>query len=208
MKIKTKGAYDAEKGWHQNHSALVVAKAVTAFYADGIPIEDFVFAQCRTNQYDFMLRAKVDRSSQLVMRTGVEDYKLPKTSRYYITEEGPQLIKIMNPKKRKVTLKMRADWKRAGLELTDEQVEAADEKMQKIERVEWEDLKFPSNVLKADNIGRVYDCIKDMQPKPREIAIDKGYNVQVCNDYIPDRHQLEETVNFDYYIDQAKKLLV
>jgi hypothetical protein len=45
----------------------------------------------------FYLRAKVPRSSRLVIRTGDEEKMLRNITRYYVSNEGGRLVKIMPP---------------------------------------------------------------------------------------------------------------
>jgi len=96
-KVKRKGAYQYEDlQWHQNHSALIVPRAAEAFMLYGKDLEDFV--RFHPTDYDFMLRAKVDRSSRLVMvdKNGVESEQ-QRICRYFACKNGGQLVKIMRP---------------------------------------------------------------------------------------------------------------
>jgi len=101
--IKRKGSYaykrpneeGAEIGWHADHSALVVRKAAEhALLYDG-DIEDFIINH--DNIYDFMLRVKVQRSHRLVLHVDGEDVDTQNTVRYYISNSGGKLVKIMPP---------------------------------------------------------------------------------------------------------------
>jgi hypothetical protein len=91
-KIKRKGAYEYELDWHQNQSALVVAKAAEAHLLHGDPIDKFICSH--SDSYDFYLRAKVPRNSML--EWGGE--RVPNITRYYICEDGKPLEKVMPPK--------------------------------------------------------------------------------------------------------------
>ena len=110
-KIKLKGAYEYGKdsdgnpdytklGWHKNHSALVVPMAVEhELLGRGIAVE---FIHKHDNLYDFMLRTKVDRSSRLVLvDADGNDQILQNICRYYPSEWGGKLVKIMPPLKGK-----------------------------------------------------------------------------------------------------------
>ena len=110
-KIKLKGAYEYGKdsdgspdytklGWHKNHSALVVPMAVEhELLGRGSAVE---FIHKHDNLYDFMLRTKVDRSSRLVLVDGDgNDRILQNICRYYPSEWGGKLVKIMPPLKGK-----------------------------------------------------------------------------------------------------------
>lgn len=90
--IKRKGAYEYVMDWHQDPSALVVPKAVEVHLTTGVPVEDII--RNHFNPFDFMLRAKVPRSSRLETTDGDV---LQNTTRYYIAKDGPSLVKIMPP---------------------------------------------------------------------------------------------------------------
>ena len=94
-KLKRKGAYEYEVGWHQNFSSLVIQKAAEAHLIHNRDIEDFI--RNHDDPYDFYLRAKVPRSSRLVIRTGQEEKLLRNITRYYVSNGGGHLIKIMPP---------------------------------------------------------------------------------------------------------------
>lgn len=91
-KVKRKGAYEYEMQWHQDQSALVVQKAVEVALLTGADVADLI--EWHSDPFDFMLRAKVPRSSRLETSDGDV---LQNTTRYYITHEGPSLVKIMPP---------------------------------------------------------------------------------------------------------------
>lgn len=96
-RIKRKGAYEYEREWHQNHSALVIPKAVEAYLLQDIPISDFI--KNHQDIYDFMLRAKANRNMQLILdKTGINT-PLDNIVRYYVTnsDQGGTLKKIMPP---------------------------------------------------------------------------------------------------------------
>lgn len=99
-KVKLKGAYefmDFDKlGWHKNHSAMVIPMAVKAHLVDGIDYEEFI--RLHENKFDFMLRTKVPRSSNLVLVIDGEDTPLQNICRYYPAKEGGgKLVKLMPP---------------------------------------------------------------------------------------------------------------
>lgn len=94
--VKRKGAYEYDIGWHQNHSALVTQKAACAHIIDGTDVRDFI--ECHEDDWDFLLRTKVPRSSYLEGDWGLgltETFQ--NTSRYYIANDGPELFKVMPP---------------------------------------------------------------------------------------------------------------
>ncbi len=99
-KLKRKGAYEYDLDWHQNFSCLVVQKAAEANLVRGQDIGEFI--RNHDDPYDFYLRAKVPRSSRLVIRyyltkEKVMEKTLRNITRYYVSNEGGYLIKIMPP---------------------------------------------------------------------------------------------------------------
>jgi hypothetical protein len=99
-KIKLKGAYefaDYDKlGWHKNHSAMVIPKAVKAHLIDGIDYEEFI--KLHQDKFDFMLRTKVPRSSSLVLvKADQSEEQLQNICRYYACKTGGKLVKLMPP---------------------------------------------------------------------------------------------------------------
>lgn len=84
-----------ERGWHQDHSALVVRKAAEAFMVRGTPLREFIMSH--PDPMDFVLSVKVPRSSRL--EAGGE--RVQNTTRYYVSTDGVPLTKIMPPLKGK-----------------------------------------------------------------------------------------------------------
>jgi hypothetical protein len=107
--LKRKGAYEYELDWHQNHSALVVPKAAEAALVHGTDIRTFI--ENHSDPFDFMLRAKVPRTSRLVLVDYKSvDHQQQNTSRYYMSVMGGDLVKIMPP------LKGKFDDRRIGIQ--------------------------------------------------------------------------------------------
>lgn len=94
-KVKRKGAYEYDMDWSQNHGGMVIAKVAEKVLIDGAPIRQTV--EQWPEIMDFMLRAKVPRSSHLAWG---ED-KVQNISRYYIAKGGKPLNKWMPPLKAK-----------------------------------------------------------------------------------------------------------
>jgi len=149
MKIKRKGVFEYELGWHQNHSALVIPKAAEAFVLFDKEIESFIINHgCK---YDFMLRTKVPRSSKLYWG----DTQIQNVSRYYVSNSGERLLKVMPPIPKNGFL-YRLD--------KDEQVVHTKGDIARLEKKGYE------------RIGEV------IIRKERHIAIQSGFVVKVCND--------------------------
>lgn len=95
MKIKRKGAYEYKRGWHQDHSALIVPMAAEAALVEDLDVREFILNH--DDIFDFMCRAKVPRSSRLVLTVGDSDHPLPNICRYFVSKTGGALVKIMPP---------------------------------------------------------------------------------------------------------------
>jgi len=91
-KAKTKGAYNPKPDWHQDHSALVVQKAVLARVEDGLTPDHYIYKEA-TDPYDFMLSVKCPRGSRLDWGGEI----MSSVCRYYIALGGRPLTKIMPP---------------------------------------------------------------------------------------------------------------
>ena len=81
-KVKRKGAYEYERGHHQNHSALVVPKAAEMALLHDVPVEDAVYRH--NNIFDYCLRAK----APILTLDGVPQQS---TCRYYVSDPGGTL---------------------------------------------------------------------------------------------------------------------
>lgn len=77
--------------WHKDFNPVIVPRAAVAAMVHGIDPETFIRAH--TDPFDFMLRAKVDRSSTLYLG----DDPIQSTTRYYVAREGLPLVKVSPP---------------------------------------------------------------------------------------------------------------
>lgn len=124
-KVKTKGAYEIPEykttgydkiafekhGFHKNHSAFIIPLAAVEYLVKGVPIEETIMQW--KNPYDFLLRTKVPRSSRLVLCYDSGEEELQQNiCRYYPSEDGGKLVKIMPP------LVEGADERRLGIDTT------------------------------------------------------------------------------------------
>ncbi len=98
-KLKRKGAYQYEGlGWHQNQGGLVIAKAAEAEMLHGVPVREFIAKHLEDpeNKWDFLLRAKIPRSSKLVLvQDDGSEVQQQNVCRYYISTTGGKLVKLM-----------------------------------------------------------------------------------------------------------------
>ena len=90
--VKRKGRYEWDVEWHQDASALVVAKVAEQVLLKGVPIRATV--ENWPDRMDFMCRVKIPRSSTL---WGSDGRQLPNMLRYYVAKDGVELTKIMPP---------------------------------------------------------------------------------------------------------------
>ena len=107
--VKRKGAYEYDMEWHQNHGALVVAKVAEKVLLENAPIRQTL--EQWPDIMDFMLRAKVPRSSYLAIERDGVTSQLQNTTRYYVAEGGGRLFKWMPP-----LAKNPGVWRKIGVE--------------------------------------------------------------------------------------------
>lgn len=184
-KVKRKGAYEYQGlGNHQNHSMLVVPMAAEAYLVHGKSVEDFI--KNHKDKYDFMLRVKVPRSNRLVTidEFGGETEE-QKISRYYVSNNGVDLIKIMPPLAGGKTVKQWRDLKKDVIVETD-----TDTKHRAME----------ARVVK----GSVEYIGEEFRPnEERRQFIEANYKVKLCNNI----KQYDGDINYDYYIEQTNRLI-
>lgn len=108
---KLKGRYDHVKvtgglrDWHKDMSCLVVPKVAEKVLLEGAPIAETV--RNWSDLFDFFCRVKVPRNSRLEG----DGKPLPNMLRYYVSEGGVSLTKIMPPLAKKPDV-----WRRIGVE--------------------------------------------------------------------------------------------
>lgn len=159
--------------WHKDLSNLVSVRAAVAAMVHNVDPE--VFIRMTTNPYDFMLRAKPPRSSKLVW----SGEKIQRTSRYFVSQAGKELLKVMPP---------------AGKE-------GAYKRANGISEVEYERVM---NDVAWEWDERV--CTKNKSKyETRRTAIQAGHKVIICNDAQDFDFSL---VNYDWYVNEARKLII
>lgn len=95
-KIKLKGAFDDAPELHKNHSQLVVAKAIKAYYEKGTPVAKYINEETKINDFLLGVRAK---TGYLALANGE---RLPKTVRYYVSTKGEVVYKHTEKKHEKI----------------------------------------------------------------------------------------------------------
>lgn len=101
---KLKGEFELDKAWHKDFSQMIVYKALKEYYVNNIPVRKTI-EEC-DNILDFCKEVRI-RTGKLVNRTIIDnqivDIELTKLTRYYVSNKGQKLIKILNPKVKPVT---------------------------------------------------------------------------------------------------------
>ena len=220
-KIKRKGAYSYNLDWHQNHSSLVVQKAAEAALIHGEDVRRFI--ENHDDDYDFMLRTKVPRSSKLLGLVDlVEGMDLPiwykrlaMTDRYALEQVGIENIAMIhNEMVKQDTRANRYSEFAEMLDISSKQFEAGVNWLHD-ETVQGRRLPVTVRSEKMQNITRYFistdgvELKKVMPPlrnKPghRYLSVNTGYLVTDCNDVINfDR----DKINYDWYVNEAMKLV-
>lgn len=186
--MKNKGAYawktkhhDPEHpdlGWHQNHSAPVISMAAERFLVAGDDIETTIMNH--KDHFDFMLRTKVPRSSRLVMVDDFEcDNVLQNICRYYISDNGGYLVKIMPPM---------TPTKLMSVFLDDDGVKL--------------NAGTKGDINKYTKKGYRFLGEFEIEQPERRMGISVGWKCVPCNDI----NNFKGNINYDYYIKEAIKL--
>ena len=178
--LKNKGAYEWQNlGWHKNHSAPVISMAAEMVLVHGKSVEDVI--RNHDNYMDFMLRTKVPRSSNLVLVKGDgSEEQLQNICRYYVSNNGGQLVKVMPPVVESKMLKYYTD----------------DEGNEYFPKNKTEEKKY-------EKLGYKFMGEKSVKQPPRRIGIDTNWNVVPCNNI----KNFNNDINYDYYIQSANKLI-
>jgi len=108
--VKRKGAYEYDLEWHQNGSCLVVPKVAEKVLTEGAPIMETL--KSHPDIMDFMLRVKVPRTSRLLYTDEHGEHVIQNTTRYYVSEGGGTLTKVMPPLPKKPD----GGWRRFAVE--------------------------------------------------------------------------------------------
>jgi len=105
--VKRKGAYEYKVGWHQDHSMLVVPKVAEKVLLHDAPIRETI--ENWPDIMDFMICAKVPRSSYLTQSINGGEVQIQNTCRYLVAKAGVELNKWMPP------LKNKTEWRKIGI---------------------------------------------------------------------------------------------
>lgn len=109
LRIKRKGAYEWDVGWHQNAGGLVIPKVAEKVLLEDAPIRKTL--EQWPDIMDFMLRVKVPRSGYLsIEHNNSVPARIQNISRYCIAKGGGRLFKWLPP------LKGKHEWRKIGVE--------------------------------------------------------------------------------------------
>lgn len=162
--------------WHKDFNPVVVTRAAVAAMTQGIDPE--IFIRLQTDPFDFMLRAKVDRASKLM----IGERQVQSTTRYFITSDGEPMKKVSPP----IAGNEIGEYKRAA-KVTDQDYKRI---MQEIGPGVWDERIHTKNKSKH---------------QLREMSINQGWKVAECNrasDFDFAR------VNYSWYVAEARKLII
>jgi hypothetical protein len=178
---KSMGGVSAEGMWHKGHSSLVIQKAAEYALVRGGDIEHFIHNH--KDKYDFMLCAKVPRSSRLVA-VDDEDNDTPEQNicRYYIAKEGKYLTKIMPPLDKDVY----------GIGLKNPETG---------EEIVCKNKTEENRAKKQGFTESVGDIL--LPKEERRISINTGWRVKTCNDI----KSFDWDIDYNYYVQEAEKLV-
>lgn len=110
--IKFKGVFEIDRDYHKNHSKRIVPLALANYFINDIPVEetihshlldkvDYIFGKTY-GIFDFCIGSKMKGNNRLTSRKIVGanyiiEETLNKMNRYYISDSGVELIKILEP---------------------------------------------------------------------------------------------------------------
>lgn len=183
-----------ELQWHKDWSMRVVAKAAEAALVHGADIRQFILNH--QDPYDFFLKAKVPRSSQLFYG-GVQ---VANIVRYYVSTDGDWLEKAMPSKGPE------GAYKRAN-KLTDEYYYSV---IQEISGLNPYIDNIPWDVLPWDE--RINTKNKSRYEASTRQEICSGWTVKLANDVTQYRvndcwDDIFNSLNYEFYIAEAEKLV-
>jgi DNA polymerase elongation subunit (family B) len=107
-KVKRKGCFEYELGWHQNHSSIVIPKVAERVLVYSEPIRELV--EGWGEPLDFLLRTKINRGSHLTIDVAGVNEKLQNNTRYVVSKSGGFLYKWMPP------LKGKSEWRKLAVQ--------------------------------------------------------------------------------------------
>lgn len=179
--LKMKGKYEwKDLPHHKNHSSMVVKMAAEKYLIDGVDPEEFI--RNHKDKFDFMLRTKVPRSSKLVAvdENGI-DTQVQNICRYYVSEKGKELVKVMPPLQETIT----------------EQVWVNHSEMESVI------ISSKTDIARYAKKGYVFEKEVETKCPDRRLSIESGWKCKVTNDI----KDFDWDIDYQYYIDRTWKLV-
>lgn len=181
MRFKAKGRYEwRDLPHHKNQSFLICKMAAEEYILNETDPEKFI--REHQNRFDFMGRAKIPRSSKLVLtdELGV-DHQVQNICRYYVSTNGMDLIKVMPP-----------------LEpFKEEQVWVNHETMDEVT------ISSKTDIAKYEKKGYTLSHTVKTPSSDRRFEIEAGWKCKVTNDI----DQFTWDVDYQYYVERTWKLI-
>jgi hypothetical protein len=203
--LKHKSAYLYDLAWHQNQSSLVIQKAAEAALVRGEDIRNFIVNH--KDIMDFMLRAKVPRSSKLGIVTdvplvGETFHQLQNITRYYISTNGGKLFKIMPPawKNFYVYDASNVDTSPIVKILSSKDIYHINDANNKLILVPT---KAACKILEKHGCVNTENIVRRQGPE-RKIGINTGWKITPCNNM---DNVNAHTIDYEFYIHEAEKLV-
>lgn len=115
--IKFKGVFEIDRDYHKNHSKRIISIALANYFIYNISVEETIYNHLTNTDYsfcdnygiyDFCLGAKM-KGDNLLYRRFIKDFEvvdeeISKMTRYYVSNDGFELIKKLPPlEKNKLT---------------------------------------------------------------------------------------------------------
>lgn len=165
--------------WYKDLSNIVSTRAAIAAMVHGIDPEHFIRAH--SDKFDFMCRAKVDRTSTLLLG----GRELQRTSRYYVAINGEQMTKVSPP------AGPDGQYKRKN------GITAAEyTRVMTANNWQWSEAVCTGKASKPDTWGKYAE---------RRTNIASGWKVAECNDV---RSFDFRNIDYGFYVAEARKLII
>lgn len=201
-KVKRKGAYwypenedDYDGVWNKDFSMMVVPKATSEILINGWNADYLV--KCFRDKFDFMIRYKTPKGSTVF----IGDQPASKTVRYYVSKSGQPMKKVDPPRGPRYHYKRKNSLSDEFYQKTLAQTPLENFRTPEgdvIQRPKWNPQIHSGKIDKKGNLtATVYDYVTT--------SIESGFLVKECNN--ANKFDWSD-VNYDYYVEQIRKLLI
>jgi hypothetical protein len=118
---KYKGAFEIKKDWHKDHSALIIPKALEAYFLNNTPVSDFV--NNSNDIFDYCQRVKSNSGYEIqyhyIQNNRLKYDVLQKINRVYLSNSGGYLYKTNGTRTEGVFVKQKVTVFNEFIELDD-----------------------------------------------------------------------------------------